>query len=155
MLYPVKNKEYFKDPYLSNSWDCARLFFKKDLILTIFGYSAPESDFSAVGLLQSAWMNEKSREIEHVETIDIICENELHRRWKKFSPNLHLHPRQKFNESWIAMWPRRSREAVFLAMSEGIPCREFPLSYTDDLTKLQSQVREIAKWETGARQKKR
>ena len=33
-------------------------------------------------------------------------------------------------------------------MSEGIPCRVFPLSSTEDLAELQEQVREIGKWES-------
>ena len=151
LLYPVLNKEYSRNPYVSDSWDSARLFFSQALVLTIFGYSAPTSDAAAIKLLKSAWMKQSSREMEHIEVIDIIPDGDLYERWKQFTPTGHFHPRQSFNRSWIARWPRRSREAVFLPMSRGIPCPEFPLIDTNDLVQLQSQVREIAKWETGAR----
>ncbi len=153
LLYPVDNKKYSKDPYVSDSWDNARFFFRQALVLTIFGYSAPTSDAAAKKLLKSAWMKRSSREMEHVEVIDIIPESDLYARWKEFTPTGHFHPRQNLDRSWIARWPRRSREAVYLPMSGGIPCHEFPLADTNDLVQLQSRVREIARWETGARQK--
>ena len=144
LLYPVENKEYSNDP----CWDTAKFFFREALVLTIFGYSAPSSDVAAVELLKSAWMERSRREMEHVEIIDIALEADLYERWKAFTPTGHFHARQDFNDSWIARWPRRSREAVFVPMSQGIPCPDFPLFGTKDLVQLQTQVCEIAKWET-------
>ena len=150
LLYPVENKEYSKDPYVSDSWDSARVFLKNALVMTVFGYSAPSSDVDAVELLKSAWLKKSRREMEHIEAIDIIPEADLCERWEEFAPTGHFHAKRDFHESWIAMWPRRSREGVFLAMSQGIPSAHFPLSGTKDLAELQAQVREIAKWETGS-----
>ena len=64
-------------------------------------------------------------------------------------PTGHFHARKDFNDSWITRWPRRSREAVFDAMSAVIPRQIFPLSDTEDLIELQAEVREVAQWETG------
>ena len=150
LFYPVENKNYSNDPYVSDSWDSARIFFREALVLTIFGYSAPGSDAAAVELLHSAWMKRSARRLEHVEIIDIAPEENLRERWKKFTPTHHFRGRRNFDDSWMARWPRRSREAVFIPMSKGIPCPDFPLSGTKDLVELQAQVREIAKWEAGA-----
>ena len=150
LLYPVEDKNYSNDPYVSDSWDNAALFFREALVLTIFGYSAPGSDTAAVELLRSAWMKRSERRMEHVEIIDIAPEEDLRERWKEFTPTHHFHARRVFDDSWMARWPRRSREAVFIPMSTGIPCPDFPLSGTNDLVELQAQVREIAKWEAGA-----
>ena len=148
LFYPVENKNYSNDPYVSDSWDSARSYFREALVLTIFGYSAPSSDAAAVELLRSAWMERSERRMEHVEIIDIAPEESLHERWKEFTPTHHFHARRDFDDSWMARWPRRSREAVFIPMSLGIPCPDFPLSGTKDLVELHAQVREIAKWET-------
>ena len=155
LLYPVQKKNYSRHPYISGSWDSARYFFREALVITIFGYSAPSSDADAVELLKSAWMARSGRTMEHVEIIDIDSKKNLHERWKTFTPTFHLHPIQDFNDSWIARWPRRSREAVYIPMRYGRPCEDFPLSRTKDLTELQAQVREIAKWEAGEHEEAR
>ena len=85
--------------------------------------------------------------MEHVEIVDIAPEDDLRERWHKFTPIHHFHARRSFDDSWIARWPRRSREAVFIPMSKGIPCPDFPLPGTSDLVALRGQVHEIAKWE--------
>ena len=150
LLYPVENKTYSNDPYVSDSWDSAKFFFREALVLTIFGYSAPGSDAAAVELLRAAWMKRSARRMEHVEIIDIAPEEDLREQWKEFTPTHHFHARRDFDDSWMARWPRRSREAVFIPMSMGLPCPDFPLSGTKDLGELHAQVSEIAKWEAGA-----
>lgn len=149
LLYPVGDKSYSNDLYIRNIWECAEHFFREALLLTIFGYSAPRSDVAAMNLLRSAWVRRSDRKMEHVEMIDIEPEAKLYGRWKEFTPTGHFHARKDRNDSWITRWPRRSREAVFDAMSAGIPRQIFPLSDTEDLIELQAEVREVAQWETG------
>ena len=151
LLYPVEKKGYSKDPYISQSWEAAKQLFEEALVITIFGYSAPESDQDAVALLKSAWMNRSSRELEHVEVIDIDEESILSERWKSFTPTHHFHRRQEFKHSWIARWPRRSREAVWFPMSEGMTCVEFPMKFNRDLKVVQKQATDIAQYETSLR----
>lgn len=147
LLYPVEKKDYSNSPYIKASWGAARELFKEALVLTIFGYSAPGSDSDAVELLKSAWMARSGREFEHVEIVDIVSESTLAKRWSSFTPTLHLNTRKNFCASWIARWPRRSREAVWFPMTEGSPCQEFPMAPTTNLSELQEQTLEIAKWE--------
>ena len=147
LLYPIEKKGYSNDPYIKASWEAARALFKEALLLTIFGYRAPESDRNAVDLLKLAWTKRSKREFEHVEVVDIVSENILYERWSSFTPTLHLHPRQNFSESWIAGWPRRSREAVWFSMTKGSACQKFPLMATRNLFEIHQQVHEIAKWE--------
>ena len=149
LLYPVENKEYTNVPYISGTWGDVRTLFREALVLTIFGYSAPSSDAAAVELLKSSWTERSDRKMEHVEIIDIDHEANLREQWKEFTPTGHFHARKDFDDSWIARWPRRSREAVFVPMSSGIPCPDFPLCNTEDLIKLQAEAREIAQWEAG------
>ena len=147
LLYPVAKKDYSKSPYIKTAWDAARQAFNEALVLTIFGYGAPESDRDAVDLLKLAWKKRSNRESEHVEIVDIVSEEILHERWSSFTPTHHLHPRQNVTESWVAGWPRRSREAVWFPMSEGTPCQKFPMTPTTNVSELQQQTLEILKWE--------
>ena len=151
LLYPVEKKGYSKDPYISQSWEAAKQLFKDALVITVFGYSAPDSDQDAVALLKSAWMNRSRREFEHVEVIDIAEASILYERWTPFTPTLHLKTLQDFKNSWIARWPRRSREAVWFPMSQGKACVEFPIMFNCDLTALQKKAAGIAQHETPLR----
>lgn len=148
LLYPTEKKGYSNDPYIKGSWDAARSFLSRSLTLTVFGYSAPHSDKDAVDLLKEAYFEASYRTMEHVEIIDIEDSRMLYKRWRDFTPTHHRHDRQKFYESFIARWPRRSREAVFFPMTYGIPCEEFPLYDTNDLSKLQEQASKIARYES-------
>ena len=151
LLYPVEKKGYSKDPYIRQSWEAAEQLFEDALVITIFGYSAPDSDQDAFALLKSAWMNRSSRKSEHVEVIDIDEESILYERWKPFTPTLHFHRQQDFKDSWIALYPRRSSEAVWFPMSEGMPCDDFPMEFNHDLKVLQKQATDIAYYETSLR----
>ena len=145
LLYPVEKKGYSKDPYISQSWEAAKQLFEDAFVITIFGYSAPDSDQDAFALLKSAWMNRSSRELEHVEVIDIDEKSILYDRWKPFTPTHHLKPIMDFKDSWIAKWPRQSREGLWLAMSKGIPMPcEFPMQFNRNLKGLQKRAADIA-----------
>ena len=148
LLYPTEKKGYSENSYIKDSWDAARFFFENALMLTVFGYSAPESDQDAVDLLKNAWFETNDRMIGHIEIIDIISSDVLYERWRFFSPNRHIHLRENFDKSFIARWPRRSRQAIYVPSRCGIPCEESPLESTSDLRKMQNQIYEIAKWES-------
>ena len=155
LLYPVEKKGYSSNPYLSQSWEEARRFFKEALMITIFGYSAPDSDRDAVDILMNAWFERSDRTMEHVEVIDVAPTEDLQARWSKFTPTHHLHSVREYRESFVGKWPRRSTERLYLTMSEGIPFEKFPLDDTDDLVELQEQVRKIAEWESADHLRKR
>ncbi len=148
LLYPIGKKDYSKDPYIEQSWKAARELFREAFVLTIFGYSAPDSDRDAVDMLKAAWMGRSRRKIEHIEVIDIEDFGTLYERWKPFTPTFHLTHRQQFDKSWIARWPRRSREAVWFPAIEGEVCEEFSLPPTNDLDEIQERIAEIARYET-------
>ena len=149
LLYPVEKKGYSSDPYITDAWKNARWFFRAAFVLTIFGYSGPDSDRDAVDLLKNAWMERSPREFEHVEVVDIASTASLHERWGKFTPTHHLKAVRRFEKSFAGRWPRCAKEKLFLAITQGIPSANFPLPNTDYLTVLQDLVREIAKSESG------
>ena len=149
LLYPTSEKKYSRNPHIQNEWEQAKIFVKEAVTLTIFGYGAPTLDAEAVGLLKTAWMQLSNRMIEHVEIIDIASTKELHERWEQFAPSHHITCRQKFEESWIAKYPRRSREAVWILANDAVSCECFPLKFKNDLTRTQQEISSIAQYERG------
>lgn len=148
LLYPIEKKNYFNgNKYIASSWRSAESEFSEAFTMTIFGYGAPDSDVEAVKLLKNAWLNSSSREVEHVELIDILDSAILHERWKGFTPTFHLDLVTSLENSCLWRWPRRSCEALFHATVKGMPSEEFPLPETDNLNDLQDYISDIAKHE--------
>ena len=148
LLYPVKKKGYSSDPYIAGVWESAQLFFREAFVLTIFGYSGPDSDRAALDLLKSSWMERSDRKFEYVEVVDIAPTDDLHERWSRFTPTHHLQLVRHYEESFVGRWPRCAKENLHLATFLGKPSFNRPLADTDDLAELQAQVREIARRET-------
>lgn len=147
LLFPITRKDYSNNPYIRDSWTAAKWFFKNAFTLTIFGYGAPESDKDAIALLRTAWTARSSREMEHVEIIDIAPQPTLYSRWHSFTPTSHYQVRASFDLSRIARWPRRSCESLIPPMTQGIPCEDFPLPATSSLADLQAYIQQIARYE--------
>jgi len=113
LLYPVAQKDYTTDPFISKSWDLLRMAMKNAYILTIFGYSAPESDLEAVGLMKQAWGDPSARQLEEVEIIDIKPEAELRKKWDPFILGHHYRTCASFYDSFTANHPRRTCDAMW------------------------------------------
>ena len=113
LLYPIKEKDYTNDPYIKGCWDAVQYMIENSYSITIFGYSAPNSDVGAVKLLKTAWGDLKNRELEEVSVIDIISEDEMLKKWKDFIYTHHYRYTNDFYNSYLGMFPRRSCEMIF------------------------------------------
>lgn len=113
LLYPVKKKDYNSDWYIKNCWDAVEYMIENSYMLTIFGYSAPSSDFEAINLLKKAWGGLESRQLEEVSIIDIISREEVVDKWSDFIYSHHYRHTDNFFRSYLGMFPRRSCEMVF------------------------------------------
>lgn len=82
-------------------------------MVTIFGYSAPSSDKSAVDLLSQAWGDPQKRQLEEISVIDIMDEEEIPIKWKNFIHTHHYQYTKDFYSSYLGLFPRRSCETVF------------------------------------------
>lgn len=155
LLYPIENKDYSKNAsgYIKSAWENAKKFFTDAFTITIFGYSAPESDAEAVSLLRAAWFEENSRKLEHIEIIDIAKTHKLHEKWSSFTPTNHYQIRRNLSQSRLLQWPRRTCESLFYSTTTGEPCEAFPLTLTDNLAELQNEIREIAHYENCIKKK--
>lgn len=54
LLYPVENKNYSSDRIIKDEWELLKHYFEISLYVTIFGYSAPDSDVDAKKLMLDA-----------------------------------------------------------------------------------------------------
>jgi hypothetical protein len=128
LLYPVKQKNYQKDPAIAGHWRTLTAGLKSAWTVTFFGYGAPKTDVEAVDLLKNAWGDPERRMMEETEIIDIRPEDDLTATWAPFIHSHHYSIRTSFYDSSIAKHPRRSCEAVWqrVAMARFIEGTTFP-----------------------------
>ncbi len=124
LLYPVKHKDYFSDPFIHLSWNILQDRLDKGKCnthnVTIFGYSAPVSDVEAMRLMKKAWGSVNNRNLEQFEIIDVREKEEVTKSWSEFIHTHHYDYCKSFFESSLALYPRRTDEAFF--------CRYLPLT---------------------------
>lgn len=113
LLYPVKEKNYNSNRYISESWKRLTDQLKYAYRVTIFGYSAPKSDVAAVSMLKEAWGDWRERNFEEIEIIDIADENSIAKAWEEFIHTHHYSVFRNFFDSAIAKFPRRTCELLF------------------------------------------
>lgn len=116
LLYPVEQKNYTDDEFISIEWDRVKYWLSKDsgtVRATIFGYGAPVSDVEAVSLLNNAWGTPDDRAMEQFEIIDVVPEEELRKRWNGFIHSHHYDVTNSYFGSSLAHNPRRTSESYF------------------------------------------
>ncbi len=118
LLFPVLEKDYAKDSFISAEWKTLRNYLKDAYMVTIFGYSAPKSDVEAISLMKDAWGDVNKRELEEIEIIDIKDEDELRETWRDFIHTHHYTTHNNFYDSFIAKHPRRTCEAMWNQLME-------------------------------------
>ena len=111
LLYPKDDKDYSSDSQIRSEWDYLKRTLEKAFMVTIFGYSAPVADTSAVGALKEAWGENALGEMNQVEIVDIRDETELRASWRDLIRFEHYEVHSCFYDSWIAKHPRRTGEA--------------------------------------------
>lgn len=114
LLFPIKNKNYENDPFISEQWRRVKKTIGSAAIVTIFGYSAPNSDSAAISLLKSIYNDGPIHTYDMIEIIDIENEVILKERWSDFISIKGAKPPQimsSFYESILAKYPRRSIES--------------------------------------------
>ena len=113
LLYPIKEKDYSNDIFIRDNWNLTRYYLERAYMFTIFGYSAPKTDVSAIALLKEAWGEVENRSLEEIEIIDIKSDEELRDTWKDFIHTHHYSCHKSFFDSSLGKFPRRTCEATF------------------------------------------
>lgn len=132
LLYPIKQKNYDRDPFITEQWSILRQAIELAYALTIFGYGAPKSDVSAVGLMKQAWGEIDDRSMEQIEIIDIREPDDLVDTWSQFIHTHHFDTHKSFFDSQLAKVPRRTVEAYYemFFMAHFIDSHPFPQNAT-------------------------
>lgn len=111
LLYPIGEKNYHVDEFISKQWKMLEIVLSRTYMVTIFGYGAPTSDATAIDLLKNAWGSTTDRVMEEIEIIDVRDKDDLCNTWSKFIHSHHFRTENNFYDSWIANHPRRTGEA--------------------------------------------
>lgn len=119
LLYPIGQKSYETEPAIKSAWDAVRAAFEGAFMITVFGYGAPQSDRSAIELLQMAWGSAETRSLEQVEIIDVRDEEALLEGWKNFIHTHHYEIHRDFSESWIAHHPTTNGRSLVESIHGG------------------------------------
>lgn len=127
LLYPVTQKNYHLDEFISRQWAMVTDALKHAFMVTVFGYGAPTSDVRAIELLKGAWGSIEERCMEQVEIIDIRDEADLRDTWSPFIHTHHYRVHSSFYDSWIANHPRRTGEAYLNQFIEAMFIENNPL----------------------------
>jgi hypothetical protein len=154
LLYPVREKNYRDDPFISNEWDVLESFLDQAYLFTIFGYSAPTSDVDAVSLLKNAWQSNPLKDVAQIDLINTTAPETLERSWNEFFVRDHYGIHTDFRTTRLARFPRRTCEAFAAANLLCEPWAESkPLPKLQDLQKFQTWVRPLVDEEVAYREK--
>lgn len=150
LLYPVSTKRYDDDPAISSAWRDVKVALRNAFMVTVFGYSAPTSDVSAVELLLQAWGGAQTRSMEEFEIIDIRPEEELRSVWDQFIHTHHYEVYTTVYDSWLFNHPRRTGEAYWNQFVEALIVENNPLPRDASFDKLRTWFRPLLERERGA-----
>jgi hypothetical protein len=141
LLFPVKHKDYNRDPFIASEWHELRTHLKHAYFLTIFGYAAPDTDVEAKDLLLGVWKENPTFELAEVDIIDIKAKRELESTWKQFFCRQHYYISRSVRASYLFTHPRRSCEAFAMATLQNAPWRDNPVPKIRNLRRLQEWAR--------------
>lgn len=142
LLFPF-NKNYRDDPSIAASWNQLSRGMANAMLLTIFGYSGPASDFEARKLLDSAWNSPGQRDSEDIEIIDIRTKQILEDTWRAFICRDHYRIGADYYDSYAAAFPRRSCECFFDAHAQNNPHDHSPIPCTTSWKELENSLRPL------------
>lgn len=151
LLYPVSNKSYTDDPFISTEWDALRAYLRQAYFITIFGYSAPTTDAAARALMLSVWSTSQHRELAQFEIIDVRDAHELHLSWSEFIVREHYGIFQNLQDVYLFKYPRRSCEALASATLMLKPWPPTSVPAFDRLEALQEWISPLIAEEQAAR----
>lgn len=111
LLYPVEQKNYTDDEFISIEWERVKAWMAKESVAvwaTIFGYGALVSDVEAVSLHNGAWGT-----LEQFEIIDITPEAVFREHWNGFIHSHHYDIVNSYFDSSLGNNSRRTSESYF------------------------------------------
>jgi hypothetical protein len=152
LLYPITQKGYSDDPFISVEWSTLQRQMKQAFMLTVFGYGAPASDVEAIDLLKDGWGTVDERNMEQTEVIDIRPEDALRDLWSPFIHTHHFDIFRTFYDSWVARFPRRTGEIYWQQFYEANFVADNRVPQPTALAELQTWYRPLLEAESRRQQ---
>lgn len=122
LLFPVHRKNYYDGEIIQNEWTEAKRALSRAAGVTVFGYSAPETDFEAYNLLKDSY---KMSNIATIAPFSIInlkeAEEEQRNKWSDIYDKHMVDFHETFCESLLWSAPRVSLESLFDARLQQQP----------------------------------
>lgn len=140
LLYPVQDKDYSNDPFVSSEWAALNEVLKHNYLLTIFGYAAPTSDVTAQDLMQESWNKNQMKMLSQVNIVDIKGKRRLEETWAPYFTRDHYCIHRSVFSTWLFTHPRRSCEAFARANLYNQPLRRNKFPRFKSLANLQRWV---------------
>lgn len=147
LLYPVSQKKYSSDEFISSEWKNLQNHLEYAYFITVFGYSAPVTDAEARKLMLDVWSKNNTRNLAEVEFIDIKPREEIKNNWQDFIVRDNYAIQADFFNTYLSMHPRRSCDAFAMATLQQWPWtnNNFPKGLS--LKELQDWVSPLAEEE--------
>lgn len=139
-LYPVRQKNYNNDAFISNEWNILREFLQAAYLVTIFGYSAPKTDIEARSLMLDQWRANPTRELAQISIIDVDRRSKIEAAWQDFFVSHHYGIHASAFTTSQFRHPRRSCEAFAMASLQQQPWQENPMRRFNSLPELQQWI---------------
>ena len=120
LLFPIKQKDYTQNIFIHHNWNTFEDYLERACLISIWGYSAPNSDVEAKKNMLKAFSSQ-FRKLDQIELINIAEESILYKTWQPFikETNYHVHFHKTIMDSFIAEFPRRSVEGYVKRYMEG------------------------------------
>ncbi|MBH1990108.1 MAG: hypothetical protein I8H80_02920 [Alphaproteobacteria bacterium] len=125
LLYPIKCKDYHTDDFIDDQWKQIQAHIGHAYLMTIFGYSAPETDVEAKSLMHEAWELNSMKDFTSFDIVDIKGKRELSKTWSQFPTRFSSYAK-KINDTYLFYHPRRSCEALQMATLQQDPWSDNP-----------------------------
>lgn len=140
LLYPIEQKDYTDDPFIAAEWEELTSYLERAYLLTVFGYSAPDSDVEAVRLLTDVWQRNPVRELAEIFIVDILERAALEQRWSPFFVRNHYQIQESVRHTPQWRHPRRTCDAFAMATLQLRPCSGDPLPSFQKLNDLHEWI---------------
>lgn len=147
LLYPISKKDYDQDPFITAEWKALEYYLDNSFILTIFGYSAPNTDVAAKEMMGKAWGNNSRFKLNEIEVIDIQPKTKVEKNWDNFTHSHHFAVFKNIKHSLAFLYARRSCEHWGDAIMQNYPWSERNIPLYKNLDKLQNWVQPLVKEE--------
>ena len=145
LLFPVGRKNYYDNSIIENEWNIAKNYLIRAAGVTIFGYSAPETDVEAYQLLKNSYQKSRITSIAPFTIINLAKnKQEQKAKWQEIYNDRMLQYTDDFRNTILWESPRVSLETLFDAILQQQP-RHIEKSFKDfdTLEELQTFVKTI------------